>query len=147
MPNTRSTNAVRPEFAPGSLVQSNLSGAAFAGEWLWVAGHEACGLDRLRRLDPVAGEVLRFGEIRVFRWPETRPSLAANRDPVRFGAALTEPVSLPHGRGTNRAEAICNLLTPALVARRSSRLVLYDAPGADRGAGEQAVVGDLLRHA
>jgi hypothetical protein len=50
------------------------------------------------------------GEICVFKWPAARPLLAANRDPVRFEAALTESVSLPHGRGTNRAEAICDLL-------------------------------------
>ena len=66
MPNTRSAHAVRLEFAPHSLVHSNLSGAAFTGDWLWVAGDEACGVDRLRRLDPVGGEVLRFGEVRDY---------------------------------------------------------------------------------
>jgi hypothetical protein len=40
MPNARTANAVRLEFAPDSLVQSNLSGAAFTGDWLWVAGDE-----------------------------------------------------------------------------------------------------------
>jgi hypothetical protein len=38
MPNTRTAHAVRLEFAPDSLVQSNLSGASFTGDWLWVAG-------------------------------------------------------------------------------------------------------------
>ena len=66
MPNARTANAVRLEFAPDSLVQSNLSGAAFTGNWLWVAGDEACGLDRLRLLDRVGGEALRFGEVRDF---------------------------------------------------------------------------------
>ena len=66
MPNIRHTNAVRLEFAPGSLVQTNLSGAAFTGDWLWVAGDEACGIDRLHRLDTVGAETLRFGEVRDF---------------------------------------------------------------------------------
>jgi hypothetical protein len=41
MPTTRTANAVRLEFAPGSLLRTNLSGAAFSGDWLWVAGDEA----------------------------------------------------------------------------------------------------------
>jgi hypothetical protein len=54
--------------------------------------------------------------------------LAANLDPVRFEAALTESVSLPHGPGTNRAEAICDL-PPALSGGKE---------------GEYEVFGDLL---
>jgi Protein of unknown function (DUF3616) len=85
------------------------------------------------------------GEIRVFKWPAARAVLAATRDPVVFEAALTESVSLPYGRGTNRAEAICDL-PPALAGGKPSWLVLYDAPGADRREGEHTVFGDLLRH-
>ncbi len=85
------------------------------------------------------------GEIRVFKWPAARPLLAANREPVRFESALTESVSLPHGRGTNRAEALCELPV-AMSGGRPSWLVLYDAPGADRRDGEYTVFGDLLRH-
>jgi hypothetical protein len=84
------------------------------------------------------------GEIRVFKWPAARSLLAANREPIRFEAGLTESVSLPHGRGTNRAEAIC-ALPPALAGGRPSWLVLYDAPGADRKDGEHTVFADLLR--
>lgn len=85
------------------------------------------------------------GEIRVFKWEGARPLLTANRDAVRFESALSASVSLPHGSGTNRAEAICDL--PAILAgRKASWLVLYDAPGADRREGEHIVFGDLLRH-
>jgi hypothetical protein len=85
------------------------------------------------------------GDIRVFKWSGARPLLAANREPVRFEAALSESVALPHGRGSNRAEALCDL-PPALSRGKPSWLVLYDAPGADRKDGEYTVFGDLLRH-
>lgn len=85
------------------------------------------------------------GDIRVFKWPAARLLLAANQEPVRFESALAESVPLPHGRGTNRAEAICEL-PPALAAGKARWLVLYDAPGADRREGERTVFGDLLRH-
>ena len=85
------------------------------------------------------------GEIRLFKWPAARPLLAANREPIRFEAALIESVSLPHGRGTNRAEAICDL-PPTLSGGKPSWLVLYDAPGADRKEGDHTVFADLLRH-
>lgn len=85
------------------------------------------------------------GDIRVFKWAAARPALAANREPVRFETVLTESVPLPHGRGTNRAEAICQL-PPALSGGKPRWLVLYDAPGADRKDGEYTVFGDLLRH-
>jgi Protein of unknown function (DUF3616) len=85
------------------------------------------------------------GEIRVYRWPRARAVLRANREPVRFEAGLAESVSLPHGRGTNRAEAICDL-PPGLAGNKPRWLVLYDAPGADRREGDHTVFGDLLRH-
>ena len=84
------------------------------------------------------------GEIRVFQWPGARPTLAANLEPVRFEMVLAESVALPHGRGSNRAEAICEL-PPALADRKPRWLVLYDAPGDDRREGEHTVFGDLLR--
>ena len=86
------------------------------------------------------------GEIRLFRWPGARTVLAGNHEPVRFQSELAGAVSLPHGRGTNRAEAICNLPTE-LTGGEPSWLVLYDAPGANRRDGEHAVFGDLLQHA
>ena len=85
------------------------------------------------------------GDIRLFKWPGARPLLAANRDPVRFEVGLRESVSLPHGQGDNRAEAICDL-PPALCGGKPGWLVLYDAPGADRRDGEHTVFGDRLRH-
>jgi len=84
------------------------------------------------------------GEIRVFKWAAAKPSLAANREPVRFESGLNASVSLPHGLGTNRAEALCDLPS-ALSGGKPSWLVLYDAPGADRKDGEHTVFGDLLR--
>ena len=68
MANTRRTNAVRLEFEAGSQVQINLSGAAFCGDWLFVAGDEAAGIDRLERLPPTGrGERLRGGQQRASR--------------------------------------------------------------------------------
>ena len=76
------------------------------------------------------------GEIRVFKWPTARSLLAANREPVRFESALTDSVSLPHRRGTNRAEAICDL-PPALVGRQGragSSCTTRRTPIAKRGS-------------
>jgi hypothetical protein len=85
------------------------------------------------------------GEIRVYKWPGARALLRANTEAVRFESqALAESVVLPHGRGVNRAEAICDL--PAELCGNKRRwLVLYDAPGPDRREGDHTVFGDLLR--
>lgn len=83
------------------------------------------------------------GDIRVFKWPNAKSLLAANREPVRFDETLVEMVSLPHGRGTNRAEALCELPV-GLGLATPSWLVLYDAPGEDRKEGEYTVFGDVL---
>ena len=66
MPDIRQANAVRLEFQPGGLVHTNLSGAAFTGDWLWVAGDEACGVERLQWLEPADAEALRFGAPHCF---------------------------------------------------------------------------------
>jgi hypothetical protein len=84
------------------------------------------------------------GDIRLFKWPAARPLLAANREPVRFEATIAASIALPHGYGTDRAEAICEL-PPALAGDQPSWLVLYDAPGVDRMDGEHTVFADLLR--
>lgn len=70
MPKARYPNAVRLELEPGGLVHTNLSGAAFSGDWLWVAGDEACAVQRLRRLDPQGQETLRFGQAHTFALAE-----------------------------------------------------------------------------
>jgi len=85
------------------------------------------------------------GEIRVYKWPAAGPALAANREPVRFETALAGSVALPHGRGTNRAEALCEL-PASMSGGKPGWLVLYDAPGDDRKDGEYTVYGDLLRY-
>jgi hypothetical protein len=61
MPKLRKNNAIRLEFEAASLAHLNLSGAAFTGDWLWVAGDESAGIERLQRLEPIGSETLRFG--------------------------------------------------------------------------------------
>ena len=83
------------------------------------------------------------GDIHVFKWAGAKPELAANREPVRFLSGLETLVSLPHGRGTNRAEALC-ALPPTLTTHTPGWLTLYDAPGPERKDGEYTVFGDVL---
>ena len=149
MPNARTAHAVRLEFLSDSLVKTNLSGAANAKRLSKVA-LDGLGVRDLHfsgdDLYILAGPTMVLnGDIRVFKWPAARLLMASIHEPVRFEAALTESVPLPHGRGVNRAEAICQL-PPALTEGKPHWLVLYDAPGADRKDGEHAVFGDLLRH-
>lgn len=112
-------------------------------EGLGIRDLHFCGEDLYLLAGPT---MVLNGEIRVFRWPGARARLAANREPVRFEAeAIGESVALPHGRGTDRAEAFCDVPTE-LTGGKKNWLVLYDAPGPQRRAGEHAVFGDLLRH-
>jgi Protein of unknown function (DUF3616) len=84
------------------------------------------------------------GEIRLYKWPAARRALAQNQEPVRFQAELDKSIPLPHGKGTDRAEALCNI--PSELTRgKPAWLVLYDAPSDDRRDGEHTVHGDLLR--
>ncbi len=74
----------------------------------------------------------------------TRTKIKANLEPVRLETVLTESVSLPHGRDTNRTEAICDL--PPVIAGDVPRwLVLYDGLGVDRRDGEPTIFGNLPR--
>jgi hypothetical protein len=84
------------------------------------------------------------GEIRIYRWSDARPCLAANREPERLDAMLVELATLPHGRGTDRAEAFCDL-PPELAGNHPHWLVLYDTPSDARKEGQHVVYGDLLR--
>jgi hypothetical protein len=115
------------------LEGSGIRDLHFSGDDLYILGGPTMVLD---------------GDIRVFKWSGAKPLLSANQEPVRFEYALNESIELPHGRGCNRAEAICNL-PPELTESKNGKpswLVLYDAPGADRKDGEFTVYGDLLRH-
>ena len=86
------------------------------------------------------------GEIRIYRWADAKVLLATRRGAAHFDAVLSEVTVLPHGRGVNRAEALCNVPRSVLGAQAPSWLVLYDAPGPDRIEGESVVFGDLVRH-
>jgi hypothetical protein len=83
------------------------------------------------------------GDIRMYRWQQARAALAASTGPAVFPAAPVRIATLPHGIGSDRAEAICAL--PSSVAGDSPAwLVLYDAPDAGRQDGKDALLADLL---
>ena len=50
MPKKLAVNTVSLALDSAQLVHDNLSGAVAIGDTLWVAGDEACGLDRLEFL-------------------------------------------------------------------------------------------------
>lgn len=100
----------------------------FQGDDLWLLAGPTMVLD---------------GDIRLYKWPGARAWLAGNTGPVSFHESLTESLRLPHGRGTDRAEALCEL--PASAPGEPGHwLVLYDAPGAKRHPDALTVYGDLL---
>jgi hypothetical protein len=121
-----SGSLVRKHFLP--LAGLGIRDLHFSGDDLYILAGPTMVLD---------------GDIRVFKWPNARPQLAANHEAARFETSLTEMLSLPHGRGTNRAEALCRLPSE-LAAHEPSWLVLYDAPGLDRKDGEYTVFGDVI---
>ncbi len=86
------------------------------------------------------------GEIRLYKWPGAKRALAANRRAARFEDGLVECDELPHGRGVDRAEALCDL-PPELARGKPGWLVVYDSPGPERKDGDGTVYADLLRRA
>jgi len=66
MTDTLLPHAVRLDFAAESLASTNLSGAAFTGNWLWVVGDEAAAVELLQRREPAAGETLHFARTASF---------------------------------------------------------------------------------
>jgi hypothetical protein len=83
------------------------------------------------------------GDIRLYRWAGARTYLQTNRQPAGFPTGLAAVATLPHGRGTDRAEAICSV-PAAMAGSNPGWLVLYDAPAADRVEAGGVVYGDLI---
>ncbi len=78
------------------------------------------------------------GEIRVFKWPRAKPEMKANREPVRFEAALAAWVSLPtgtarHGTATiaPKRSVICWVISDGVQRQRLRGLV---SPGRATGS-------------
>jgi hypothetical protein len=84
------------------------------------------------------------GDIRLFKWPGAVGALRGQTDTVCFHTGMGSTISLPHGRGTDRAEALCEL-PPALTDAALAWLVLYDAPAESRREGDTTVFGDVLQ--
>ena len=58
------------------------------------------------------------------------------------GTAYTSTWRLPHGKGVDRAEALCAM--PAHWLGEQAWLVLYDAPSAKRKPQPGVVYGDVM---
>ena len=56
MPHPLLENAVRLEFASGAQAHTNLSGAAFTADVLWLVGDETSQVERLQPLPPLGAE-------------------------------------------------------------------------------------------
>ena len=85
------------------------------------------------------------GAVRVFSWKNARTALAgvaAGEQAVLWWEGVTEHMALPHGKGTDRAEALCRL--PSHWGGEHRWLVLYDAPSAKRKAVDGVVTGDVM---
>ena len=118
---------------------------------LIIANGEACSetlLGELLEWSPYV--VVLDGAIRVYRWSNAAQALAqveSTASEVLW--TLNGPVeilSLPHGIGQDRAEAITAV--PANLSGKDPQwLVLYDAPSAARIIGEQTVLGVFHPHA
>lgn len=114
MPNARTANAVRLEFAPDSLVHSNLSGAAFTGDWLWVVGSHGLKrknakpdrdhVDNAKRLSKVALD----GNRRLLACLPIEPDAKGEPCLVRLAQDGRRALRL-------KGDAQTNLLTRALV--------------------------------
>ncbi|UDM17832.1 DUF3616 domain-containing protein [Vogesella sp. XCS3] len=85
------------------------------------------------------------GAVRVYRWLGARAALAgvaAGEGAALWWEGVAEHMVLPHGKGTDRAEALCRL--PPHWAGQDAWLVLYDAPSAKRKPQAGLVYGDLM---
>lgn len=87
------------------------------------------------------------GAIRVFRWDNAAAALASVPEDcpaMLWETGPQEVFSLPHGIGSDRAEAITRL-PQTLLPGPASWLVLYDAPSPARSPATHVVLGDLLQ--
>lgn len=168
MPSARTATAVHMELAPDSLVQSNLSGAACTGGWVWVAGDEDCGLDCLRPLDSVGRETICLGEVRDFRLADLPdlPGMAGEEADLK-GMAVADGfpwVVGSHGLkrkdtepDRDHADNAKRLAKDVLDGNRrltglrgpvrfESALTVSMPPPHGRGTNRVEVISDLLRH-